>query len=91
MFQQKTIKICYSSYFARAFKKLPKQQQNLAIQKQSIFKKNIFDARLKTHKLHGRLKNQWSFSISRKYRIMFMFVKPDEILFLDIGDHGIYQ
>lgn len=88
---RKIAKIHYSSCFEKAFKKLPKQQQKIAVSKERIFRDNAIDLRLKTHRLHGRLKDHWSFSISHKYRILFVFVKSDEVLFLDVGGHAIYQ
>lgn len=90
MISRKIAKIHYGSHFSKAFKKLPQAQQEAAIQKEIIFRENAFAPQLKTHRLHGRLKDQWSFSVSHKYRILFMFVKPNEVLFLDVGDHAIY-
>ncbi len=58
--------------------------------KERIFRKIPFDQRLKTHKLHGKIKNLWSFSINAKYRVVFEFDKSDVIL-LDVGNHKIYQ
>jgi len=62
----------------------------MAEKKENVFRVNPFDSRLKTHKLHGQLKNQWSFSIDGKYRIIFEFEESD-IIFLDVGDHDIYR
>ena len=64
--------------------------QKKAEMRELIFRKDRFDARLKTHKLYGKLKNQWSFSIDQQYRILFEFDKSD-IIFLDIGDHALYK
>lgn len=64
--------------------------KNKAEAKERIFRKNPFDQRLKTHKLHGKIKNLWSFSINAKYRVVFEFDNSDVIL-LDVGDHKIYQ
>lgn len=65
--------------------------QDNAKQKEKIFRKNPFDPKLKTHKLHGKYKNYWSFSISGSYRIMFNFESEDKIVFIDVGDHDIYN
>ena len=45
-----------------------------------------FDARLKTHKLSGRLKECLASNITYKYRIIFLS-NPDEVRFIDIGSH----
>ena len=67
----------YSPKFARQFKKLPRN--------------NPFDPKLKTHKLHGTMKEYWAFSISYDYRIGFTFVDGDLVRFHAIGSHDIYQ
>ena len=85
------MRIYYSSKFEREYIKLSKEIKELAEEKEIIFKKNPFDSRLNTHKLHGRLKEYWAFSIDSQYRIIFEFVKKDKVWFHSIGDHSIYQ
>jgi len=55
-----------------------------------MFRNNPFDTRLKTHKLHGKLKDLWSFSIDERYRVLFEF-DGDDVIFLDVGDHDMYK
>ncbi|WP_373479884.1 type II toxin-antitoxin system YafQ family toxin [Geminocystis sp.] len=55
--------------------------------KLEIFKNNPFDSRLKTHKLSGKLKDLWSFSIEYDQRVVFYFIDTDKIVFIDIGNH----
>ena len=85
------MRIYYSSKFEREYRKLPKEIKALAEEKENIFRKNPFDSRLDTHKLHGRLKEYWAFSIVDKYRIIFEFAEKDIIWFHSVGDHSIYQ
>ena len=85
------MKILYSSKFVRSYKKLSNKIRDLAKEKERIFRKNPFDPRLKAHKLSGKFKNYWSFSIGYKYRIIFKFAEKDIILFYKIGTHRIYQ
>ncbi len=58
-----------------------------------MFERDSFDSRLDTHRLHGKLKNQWSFSVDVRNRILFEFLdkKKGDVVFLDIGDHSIYR
>ncbi|MBU1159805.1 type II toxin-antitoxin system mRNA interferase toxin, RelE/StbE family [Patescibacteria group bacterium] len=84
------MKILYHPRFKKAYKKLSFEIKIKAEEKETLFRKNPFDSRLDTHKLHGKLKNQWSFSIDKKYRILLEFDKADAV-FLDIGDHGLYK
>ena len=85
------MQIIYSSSFARKYKKLSDQIKNIAEKQEKIFRQNPFDPRLKTHKLHGKLKNFYSFSIGYKYRIVFEFANKNTIYFHSVGTHSVYQ
>ena len=61
--------------------------KDAAKEKELIFRRNPFDARLNTHKLHGKDKECWAFSVIHAYRIKFIFLSDEEVLFLDIGTH----
>lgn len=83
--------IFYTPTFKKNFKRLPKKTKQAAYQKEKIFKQNPFDSSLKTHKLTGKLKNYWSFSIDYHYQIVFRFLKKNEILLVDVGTHEVYK
>ena len=85
------MQIAYSSKFSREYKKLPKEIKLLAEKRETIFRKNPFEPILATHKLHGRLKDFWSFSIGFKYRIIFEFAEKNTVHFHSVGDHDVYQ
>lgn len=85
------MKIIYSPKFRREYKKLPLSIKLLAEQREPLFRKNPFDFRLKTHKLGGRLKDFWAFSIDYQYRIIFEFGKNDAVHFHSVGNHDIYS
>ncbi len=84
------MKIYYHPQFAKSYKLLDKQIKTKAETKEKLFRENTFHYSLKTHKLVGKLKNQWSFSVDNKYRILFEFDSRD-VIFLDIGTHEIYK
>lgn len=86
----KAKQIYYHPRFQKAFLSLPKIIRDKTKQQEQIFRENIFDKRLKAHKLHGKLKNLWSFSVSGKHRVIFSFDGQD-IIFYDIGVHEIYK
>lgn len=69
------MKIIYGPNFEKKYKKLPVNIKNIAIKQEAIFRKNPFNPKLKTHKLKGKLKEFFSFSIDYKYRIIFEFTK----------------
>jgi addiction module RelE/StbE family toxin len=81
----------YSPKFARQFKKLSKEAKTSAFQCEKIFRDNPFNPKLKTHKLHGTMKEYWAFSISYDYRMGFTFIDGDLVRFHAIGSHDIYQ
>ncbi|MEK7522647.1 MAG: type II toxin-antitoxin system mRNA interferase toxin, RelE/StbE family [Patescibacteria group bacterium] len=84
-------KILYSSQFEKSFRKIPENIAQLFNDKQSFFILNSFNPLLKTHKLKGKLKEYYSFSVNIEYRVIFKIVSKEKILFLDIGTHEIYK
>lgn len=85
------MKILYTSKFKREYKKLPTFVKLAAEEKEKVFRKNPFDPALDTHKLHGRLREFWSFSIGYRFRIIFEFGTKDTIYFHSVGNHRIYE
>ncbi len=65
-----------------------KQKEQLH-ERLSFFKEDIFDRRLKTHRLKGNLKDYYAFSISYSDRIVFKILKDNSVYFIDIGSHDI--
>ena len=60
-------------------------------EREKIFRENPFEQSLKTHKLHGTMKEYWAFSVSYNYRIGFTFADTDLVYFHAIGSHNIYE
>ena len=85
------MRITVSPRFEKSYKSLPKRIKEKAKEQELVFRKNPFDPRLKTHRLTGREKEAWAFSINYSYRIKFIFLTEDEVLFLDVGTHEIYK
>lgn len=85
------MKIIYSSKFAKEYKRLPLKIKKIAEKKEKIFRKDPFESSLKTHKLTGKLKEYYSFSIDYQYRIVFEFVKKEMVWFHSVGTHEIYE
>jgi mRNA-degrading endonuclease RelE of RelBE toxin-antitoxin system len=89
--ERKIKRIEYSEKFLKSLRKLPENLIEKAYEKEKIFKENPFNPILKTHRLHGKDKECWAFWIDYKYRIKFIFLSENEVLFLDIGPHNIYR
>ncbi len=84
------MKILYHPRFKRAYKKLSAELKSKAEIKEKLFRDNPFHPILDTHKLHGKLKNYWSFSVDKKYRVLFEFDNAD-VIFLDVDNHDLYR
>ncbi len=85
------MKIIYHSKFLKEYEKLPAHTQRLLEEKEMVFKNNPFNPQLKTHKLHGKFKGMYFFSINYNYRIIFEILKGEIFVFLLIGKHSIYK
>ncbi|MFT5832308.1 MAG: mRNA interferase YafQ [Candidatus Paceibacteria bacterium] len=85
------ITIGYKPSFLRDFKKLPLELQEDIRDKIELFKTTDNHERLKVHKLKGRLKNCYSFSVSYSYRIVFKYETKQKAIFLAVDDHNVYK
>lgn len=84
------IKVSFSSSFKRAFKKRIKGKRELESKfwkKLELFTNNPFEPSLRTHKLSGKLKDLWSFSVEYDERVLFYFTDDGNAVFIDIGNH----
>lgn len=84
------MKVSFSSSFQRAFKKIIKGNVDLEtrfLQKLELFTTDPFEQSLKTHKLSGKLKDLWSFSVDYDRRVLFYFTEDGNAVFVDIGGH----
>ena len=85
------MKISYNATFVRQYNKLDESLQEEVLEKIELFKNKENHTSLKVHKLHGRLKENFSFSVNYKFRIVFIFEESDSVILLAIGDHDIYK
>ncbi len=82
-----------STAFVRAARRLAKKNPEAAESMRTaleILEADVFDPRLKTHKLKGELDGSWSCSVGYDLRIVFEFVQHDgaeAILLQTIGTH----
>lgn len=85
------MEVSFSSSFKKSFKKRVKSTESeldfwLRI---DLFITDPFNLKLKTHKLSGKLKDLWSFSLDYDLRVVFYFTKdkPKKAVLVDIGTH----
>lgn len=86
------MQISYTPSFVRQYKKLPLALREEAKEKIEIFRRNPDQPMLKTHKLKGRLRGNYSFSVNYSHRIVFMFDRTKtQAILLTIGDLNVYK
>lgn len=85
------MKISYAPAFTREYKKLEPALQCEVKEKIKLFTDRRNHKTLKVHKLHGKFKRFYGFSVNYRYRIAFMWLSKDEAVLLVIGDHAVYD
>jgi len=83
--------ISYSPRFERSYKQMPSRVKIDFKKKIILFGKNPRNARLKTHKLKGRLKECLSFCLCDGYRVLFSRDSKNSAYLIDIGAHDKYN
>jgi addiction module RelE/StbE family toxin len=84
-------KIHFTSVYLKSYQRLPKNIQKIQTKKERLFRENPFHPSLKTHKLKGKYKKFYSYSVTRDYRVLFRFLDKNKVIFYDIGTHEIYK
>lgn len=85
--------ILYDAVFEKKFERYRSQltdiEKNRLRNKLKAFKEDIFDRRLKTHKLKGNLSDYYAFSINYSHRIVFKLLKDGSVYFIEVGSHDV--
>ncbi len=83
------VEISFNTSFKRAFKSriTGSEREERFRSKLELFTVNPFHVSLRTHKLSGKLKEYWSFSIEYDLRVVFYFADKEKVVFVDIGTH----
>jgi len=76
--------VVYTREFVKEFTKLPNTVQKLYRKQEALFKKDWRDPRLQVKKLTNH-PYPFSFRITRAYRVLFVFVDTETVLFATIG------
>ncbi|OGG60627.1 hypothetical protein A2765_03555 [Candidatus Kaiserbacteria bacterium RIFCSPHIGHO2_01_FULL_56_24] len=77
----------YSSRFIRTVRKIDTDLQGEIVERVELLKDSDNHKRLKVHKLTGKLKGIWSFSVNYRIRITFSKQKKDVFVLETIGTH----
>ncbi len=85
------MKVAFTPRFVRLYKKLPSGLQDEVVEKIELFKDVNNHQRLEVHKLKGRLKKFYGFSVNCRDRVVFEYMSDNEVALLAVGDHEIYK
>jgi mRNA-degrading endonuclease YafQ of YafQ-DinJ toxin-antitoxin module len=77
----------FERHWHKYLKGLTEKQKDRLRERLALFKEDIFDKRLKTHRLKGNLKEYYAFSISYSDRIVFRILEDEAVYFIEIGSH----
>jgi len=88
-------KLAWHSSFRRAFRRKTRNDPHLrdrVLETLARLAEDLFDPRLRTHKLRGRLEGLWACRVEYDCRIVFALVPDpqgddDMIALIDIGTH----
>lgn len=84
------VSVSFDPSFRRAFKRriAPDQAREKRFRAKLLtFIQDPFHPTLRTHRLSGKLKDYWSFTVEYDLRVIFYFVDEDRAVFIDIGTH----
>lgn len=82
----------YSPRFIRMYRNLEPALQDEVDEKVELLKETKYHARLKVHKLAGRLTGIKSFSVNYRIRITFSFINKSTIVLERVGTHDeVYE
>ncbi|MDI6766133.1 MAG: type II toxin-antitoxin system YafQ family toxin [Bacteroidota bacterium] len=84
------MKVCFDPTFKKAYRKRIATSEKLKqhfFELLHVFINDPFDAKLRTHKLSGKLDELYSFLVDYNIRVIFYFADKEKAVFLDIGTH----
>ena len=87
------MEVTYDSSFKREYKIWQRQnpdKKNLVIQAINLFIENTFHPLLCTHKLRGKLKDCYSFTVAYDLRIVFYVEDAEHAVFIAFGTHDVF-
>jgi len=85
------ITVKYTSEFIRLYNKLVSSLQEEVKAKINLFRDRNNHKALKVHKLHGRLRDRYGFSVNYKFRVIFKYLDKKTAALLSVGDHEVYE
>ena len=82
------MKIGYNKHFLKKFNRFPRKIQNKFKERIELFVNDSGNITLRDHPLRGDLKGKRAFRITGDIRVIYQYLKKDEIKLLNIGPHS---
>jgi addiction module RelE/StbE family toxin len=79
----------YTARFLRSLKRCEEAVQDDVVGAVKLFETGKNNKTLKLHKLHGKFKGYYAFSVNFSYRVIIKLSKQT-IYYVDVGTHDIY-
>jgi len=87
----KKLQVVYRPTFVRQYQKFPRELQEEVKEAIALFRRDPHNRRLRMHKLKGKLRGCYSFSVNYVFRIVFCYERKGTVALLVVGDHRIYR
>lgn len=86
------MEVSFSPLFVKTLQSFPDALREEVITKINLLQDEQNHEMLRVHKLKGRLKGYYAFSVNYRFRILFQYVgKPRRAYLLTVGDHDVYD
>lgn len=85
------IDLRYRPEFIRLYNKLESDLKEEIKEKIALFRKTDNHKLLKVHKLHGKFRGCYSFSVNYRFRIVFEYINKKIVALMTVGDHDVYK
>ena len=87
------MEVLYTKSFIKSYDALPSSLKSEIKEKIILFCDTKNHNTLHVHKLHGHLKEQYSFYVNYTFRIVFIYTndKPKKAILLAVGRHEVYN
>ncbi|MEK7628795.1 MAG: hypothetical protein AAB421_05290 [Patescibacteria group bacterium] len=87
------MQVLTSERFLQELDAYPTETQERVFKRVEAFGDPTNHRHLRVHKLHGKMKDRYSFSVTYRLRIVFRYQGKGKsvAILLSIGDHSVYQ
>lgn len=82
------MRILLHKTFEKKYAKVPAKIQKQFKERRNIFITNPSHPTLNVHPLSGDRDGQWSFNVTSDWRVLYMYVDEDTIIFIDLDTHS---